>query len=47
VERLFNLKADPQEMNDLAANPEYANKLKELRKALEEMNDELGDPYEI
>jgi choline-sulfatase len=47
VERLFNMKADPQEMNDLAANPEYANKLKELRKALEEMNDELGDPYEI
>ncbi|MDF7799294.1 sulfatase-like hydrolase/transferase [Pontiellaceae bacterium B1224] len=47
VERLFNLKADPQEMNDLAANPEYANKLKELRKELEELNDELGDPYDI
>ncbi len=47
VERLFNLKADPMEMNDLASNPEYANRLNELRTALEAMNDELGDPYEI
>jgi choline-sulfatase len=47
VERLFNLKADPQEMNDLAANPEYANKLKELRKELDKLDKELGDPYDI
>ncbi len=44
VSRLFNLKADPQEMNDLANNPEYAAKLKELHAALDGLNKEMGDP---
>jgi choline-sulfatase len=47
VERLFNLKKDPNEMNDLAGNPEYAPKMDELRAALlllgKEMNDPLGN----
>jgi len=44
VVRLFNLKKDPNEMNDLARNPEYANKLAEMRQALEVLSTELNDP---
>ena len=44
VERLFNLKKDPNEMNDLAGNPEYAMKMAELRAALEGLSKELDDP---
>ncbi|WP_372845911.1 sulfatase-like hydrolase/transferase [Pontiella sp.] len=44
VERLFNLKKDPNEMNDLAANPEYAAKLKQLREALTTLCLDLDDP---
>jgi choline-sulfatase len=44
VIRLFNLAEDPQEMNDLAGNPKYAAKLKELRSQLEMHMDYLGDP---
>jgi choline-sulfatase len=44
VERLFNLKKDPNEMTDLAANPEYASKLAEMRTALAELGQELGEP---
>jgi len=47
VERLFNLTADPQEMKDLAKNPEYANKLKELRAALIVLGRELKDSSEL
>jgi choline-sulfatase len=44
VERLYNLKKDPNEMNDLVANPEYVSKLAELRVALAELSKELNDP---
>jgi choline-sulfatase len=44
VERLFNLKKDPNEMNDLAANPEYAAKLKQMREALSVLSKQLADP---
>jgi arylsulfatase A-like enzyme len=44
VERLYNLEADPQEMNDLAGNPEYGPKMKELRAALGTLSETLGDP---
>ncbi|MDF7825958.1 sulfatase-like hydrolase/transferase [Pontiellaceae bacterium B12227] len=44
VERLFNLKKDPNEMNDLAANPEYAAKLTQMRGALTQLSTSLGDP---
>ncbi|QBG46740.1 DUF4976 domain-containing protein [Verrucomicrobia bacterium S94] len=32
--RLFNLKNDPYEMNDLAGNPEYAGKIEELKRVM-------------
>lgn len=44
VERLFNLKKDPNEMNDLADNPKYAGKLEEMRAALVKLSGELNDP---
>ncbi|WP_404310176.1 sulfatase-like hydrolase/transferase [Neorhodopirellula lusitana] len=44
VTRLFNLTKDPQEMNDLAANPEYAAQVKSLTTELEQQMDDLGDP---
>jgi choline-sulfatase len=44
VERLFNVKKDPDEMNDLAANPEQGPKLAELRAALAERGKALNDP---
>ena len=43
VERLFNLKQDPNEMNDLAGNPEYVAKLSEMRNALTELSKKLND----
>ena len=44
VRRLFNLNKDPDEVNDLAGNPEYAGKLHELQAALDELSKELDDP---
>lgn len=41
--QLFDLQADPHEMTDLAANPEYAGKIKELMALLETTRKELGD----
>jgi arylsulfatase A-like enzyme len=42
--KLFNLEKDPLEMNDLASNPEYAGKLKQLTELLEQQMDVMGDP---
>lgn len=44
VDRLFNLKADPDEMNDLAANPEYRPQLTRLQQTLEQQSKTLNDP---
>lgn len=44
VYRLFDLEADPYEMNDLANKPEYAEKLKELKIALVQLQNEMDDP---
>jgi arylsulfatase A-like enzyme len=44
VERLFNLKKDPNEMNDLVLNPEYAAKLSEMRAALGNLSQRMDDP---
>jgi len=41
---LFDLKADPFEMNNLAEHPEYAVKLKEMKAALLELQIEMNDP---
>jgi len=44
VVRLFNVKEDPNEMNDLAGNPEFASKQEEMRAALSALSQELNDP---
>jgi arylsulfatase A-like enzyme len=44
VERLFNLKKDPNEMNDLVNNPEYTVKLNELRAGLSDLSKRMADP---
>ncbi|MGJ8672094.1 sulfatase-like hydrolase/transferase [Rubritalea sp.] len=44
VVRLFNTKKDPNEMNDLAKNPEYASKLEEMQQSLTTLTTALGDP---
>lgn len=41
--QLFDLQADPHEMTDLAAKPEYAGKIKALTALLETTRKELGD----
>ena len=40
---LFNLKEDPQEMNNVYADPDYANVVKELKSGLFRLKRELGD----
>ena len=42
--KLFNLKNDPQEMTNLALNPEYASVVKRLSTMLEDEMDKQGDP---
>lgn len=44
--QLFDLQADPFELNNLADNPSYAEPLKRLRKELLRWKDELGDTRE-
>ncbi|MFC7336840.1 sulfatase-like hydrolase/transferase [Haloferula chungangensis] len=44
VHRLFNLEKDANEMNDLAANPEYASRLTSMKTALAEEMKAQGDP---
>jgi arylsulfatase A-like enzyme len=41
--QLFDLQADPHEMNDLADKPESAAKIKELTELLEKTRQEFGD----
>ncbi|MEI6819652.1 MAG: sulfatase-like hydrolase/transferase [Verrucomicrobiota bacterium] len=41
--QLFDLQADPHEMNDLSAKPESAEKIKELTELLEKTRKEYGD----
>ena len=43
VNHLYNLKKDPQEMNDLAANPEYAGKIAQLKKTFIKLQKQTGD----
>ncbi|MFC2115410.1 sulfatase-like hydrolase/transferase [Bacteroidota bacterium] len=45
--QLFNLKEDPLEMNNLAANPEYHSKLIDLREKLKEYSKDLNDTDEM
>jgi predicted secreted acid phosphatase len=41
--QMFDLQADPHEMNDLADKPESADKIKELTALLEKTRKEFGD----
>ena len=45
--RLYNLKVDPQEMQDLAMNPEYAPKLQSLMADFKTLQTELDDPLDL
>ncbi|MCK4563447.1 MAG: sulfatase-like hydrolase/transferase [Verrucomicrobia bacterium] len=47
VNRLYNLKKDPQEMNDLAGNPEYAGKITQLKKTFIELQKQTGDTLDV
>ncbi|NRB74941.1 MAG: sulfatase, partial [Verrucomicrobiales bacterium] len=43
IEELYDLEADPYEVNNLAAEPAHAEKLEELKEALFEWQLEIGD----
>ncbi len=45
--KVFDLKNDPLEMNDLATNPKYADKVGELKTALRKLQKEMGDELTI
>ena len=45
--RLFNLKKDPLEMNDLMGNPEYAAIVKKLKKSFAVLQEEMGDQLDV
>lgn len=47
VERLFNLKKDPNEMDDLAGNPEYSSLLAQMRGEYQQLGKSLQDPLLI
>ena len=41
---LYNIKKDPEQMNNLAGNSEYSEKLAELKAQLQKHLSETGDP---
>ena len=43
VEELYDCEADPHEIDNLADNPEYAEKLAEMQAALKDWQNEVGD----
>jgi hypothetical protein len=44
---LYNLKADPLEMNNLADDPAYIGLIRKLRRKLKELQREVGDKLNI
>jgi arylsulfatase A-like enzyme len=46
-EQLFDLKADPHEMNNLATNPEYHTELNEHRTLISAWAAETGDEFPL
>lgn len=44
---LFDLKKDPDEMNDLANDPKYADTLKSLKKDFKALQKEMGDSLDV
>lgn len=47
VEELYDTENDPYQFNNLAANPAYKNKLKELKEAYDKWMDEVGDVHSL
>ena len=45
--RLYNIAKDPQEMKDLAMNPEYTSVLASLKSDLKQLQKEMGDDLDI
>jgi len=45
--RLFNTAKDPDEMNDLADNPEYASMLASLKKDFLSLQKSMGDTFDV
>ena len=45
--RLFNMKKDPEEMNDLSQNPEYTEKIQTLKSAFIKLQKEINDPLDV
>ncbi|MDA0838717.1 MAG: sulfatase-like hydrolase/transferase [Planctomycetota bacterium] len=43
IEELYDTETDPWEINNLSGNPEYAETLIRMRKALDDWRDEVGD----
>ena len=44
---LYNLKDDPDEIDNLATNPKYADKLKELQEKVKVFQKRTGDPWAL
>ena len=44
IEQLFNLKADPDELNNLVGNPDLASILEELRARMKTWQKSINDP---
>ncbi len=42
---LYDMKSDPDESNNLSANPEYADVLKRYQQKLKTYQEEMGDPW--
>ncbi len=47
VVRLFDMKRDPKELNDLASNPKYKSKMIKLFEELKRLQAEVGDPLDV
>ena len=45
--RLYDMENDPMEINDLAANPEYKEKVSELLGKLYQLQEEMDDPLDL
>ena len=45
--RLYNIGKDPQEMKDLAMNPEYTSVIAGLKADLKQLQKEMGDDLDI
>jgi choline-sulfatase len=45
--RLYNLKKDPDEMNDLSTNPEYGSKIAALKTEFKVLQKEMADSLDV